>query len=223
MKSVLIVGAGKVGTAVASALEEAGHRIVVLEARADHAEEAARRLPGSKVTTGSATDPADLEIAGIRTCDVLVALTGSDEANLVVCSLGKFEFGVDRVIARVVDPRNAWMYDQDMGVDAALDQSTILGHLVVEELDLGDLRVLLPLRRGSLELVEEKVTAQSPVLGRQPAELELPGGSLLIGVIRRGTLVRPAQAPPLAPEDELLAIGPAETAADLAAALGARR
>ncbi|HEY5579512.1 MAG TPA: NAD-binding protein [Acidimicrobiia bacterium] len=223
MKSVLIVGAGKVGTAVASALEEAGHRIVVLEARADHAEEAARRLPGSKVTTGSATDPADLEIAGIRTCDVLVALTGSDEANLVVCSLGKFEFGVDRVIARVVDPRNAWMYDQDIGVDAALDQSTILGHLVVEELDLGDLRVLLTLRRGSLELVEEKVTAQSPVLGRQPAELELPGGSLLIGVIRRGTLVRPAQAPPLAPEDELLAIGPAETAADLAAALGARR
>ena len=100
-----------------------------------------------------------LEKAQIVHANVLAAVTGSDETNLVITSLARFEFNVPRVIARVNNPKNSWLFNSEMGVDVFLNQAEILAQLVAEEMSLGDMMTLLKLRRGSYSVVEEKVPA----------------------------------------------------------------
>lgn len=132
-RSVLIVGGGELGRHLAGTLQASGRRITMVEVSPVRAE-ALRRSLGDVVTVGSGTDGEMLERAGVRGCDVLVAATGSDEANLVVASLARFRFGVRRVIARVIRPSHAWLFREDMGVDVALDESELLARLVVDDL-----------------------------------------------------------------------------------------
>jgi len=133
-RTLLVVGAGKAGTAICRAAMSSGHNVRVLDSRPEHVSEAVSQLSGAMVTLGSGTDPADLEAAGIRACDTLVAATGSDEVNLVTATLARFEFGVDLILARVVDPRNRWLFDEDMGVDVPLDDTALLAELVDDRL-----------------------------------------------------------------------------------------
>jgi trk system potassium uptake protein TrkA len=134
VSAVLIVGAGKVGTEVAATLVAAGYEVRMLEVRSEHIAEARRRLPAVEVMDGSGVDPADLESAGIRACQAVAAMTGSDQVNLVVSSLAKFEFGIGLVVARVADPRNRWLFETDMGVDLAIDQTHLVAGAVTTRL-----------------------------------------------------------------------------------------
>jgi trk system potassium uptake protein len=129
---VLVVGGGRLGAALARRLHADGHEVTVVEpdgARAAAIAEAAT----VRVVAGPCTDVATLEAAGVRTADVVAAVSGDDAENLVVCALARFEYGADRTIARIVDPTHGWLFDAVSGVDIALDQSELLTRLIAEE------------------------------------------------------------------------------------------
>ena len=222
--NVIIVGGGKVGTYLSAFLLAEGHRIQVVEVRREEIPglQAALQHPQGGVTLGSGTDPNVLEAAGIRQATVVAAVTGDDETNLVVTSLARFEFGVPRTIARVNNPKNAWMYTPEMGVDVALNQADVMAHLIAEEMSLGDMMTLLKLRRGQYSLVEEKVDPTAVAAGKAVQELKLPRDSVLTAIIRKGELIVPHGNTVLEPADEVLAVVHASQLAQLAAVLGPR-
>ena len=132
--NVLIVGGGKVGAYLAALLIAGGHRVALIEARAEALPHLQRDLPAGAVMHGDRADPAVLESAGIHQAGAVAAVTGADETNLVVASLARFAFGVPRTVARVNNPRNAWMYTAEMGVDVAVDQADLVARLIAEAL-----------------------------------------------------------------------------------------
>ncbi len=204
--TVLIIGGGKVGSHLASLLAQQSYRVRVIEWRRPAVEKLAGELPAEMLITGSGTDPNVLEGAGVRQCQVLAAVTGNDETNLVACSLARFEFGVPRIIARVNNPKNAWLFTAEMGVDAALDQADLMAHMIAEEMSLGDMMTLLKLRRGQFSLVEEKVDPTAAVVGKPLRELPLPRESYIAAIIRKGELLIPHGDVILQAADEILAI-----------------
>jgi trk system potassium uptake protein TrkA len=218
---VIIVGGGKVGTHLAAVLLEAGFRIRVIEEHRSELARLQRDLPAEVVTIGDGTDPLVLEAAGIRQAHVVAAVTGLDEVNLVITSLARFEFGVPRVIARVANPKNAWMFTPEMGVDVALNQADMMAHLIAEEMSLGDMVTLLNLRKGQYSLVAEKVVPGSVVAGKALRDIDLPDACRIVAIIRQGELVVPHGDTVLQPVDEVLALVRAAQAAKLAAVLGA--
>jgi trk system potassium uptake protein TrkA len=157
----------------------------------------------------------------VREADVVVAVTGADETNLVVAGLARSEFRVPRVIARVNHPRNLWMFTPKMGVDVALNQADILAHLVAEEMSVGEMMTLLKLRKGDYSLVEEKVHPKSAVAGRAIADLAFPAESVVAAVIRGGKLLVPRGGLVLEAGDEVLAVVHASEIPRLSALLGA--
>jgi trk system potassium uptake protein TrkA len=132
-----------------------------------------------------------MEATGIASANVLAAVTGEDEANLVVTTLARFEFKVPRTIARVNNPKNAWLFTPEMGVDVALNQTDILAGLIVEEMSMGDMLTLLKLRRGQFSLVEEKLPPGSKILDIPLKDLPLPATCVIAAVIRKGQVVTP--------------------------------
>ncbi|MBI2865678.1 MAG: TrkA family potassium uptake protein [Chloroflexi bacterium] len=131
---VFIVGAGKMGTFLAADLRARGHTVSVMERRAETAALATKEL-GFHVAIGDGTELATLRGSPMRQADAVVAATGEDEDNLVVCLLAKTEFGVKRTIARVNHPKNEWLFTQVLGVDMCLSQSHHIARLVEDELD----------------------------------------------------------------------------------------
>jgi trk system potassium uptake protein TrkA len=130
--TVLIVGGGKVGSQLARLLLAAGHRVSIVDTSSEILARLQHKLAAA-IVHGSGTDPDVLELAGIRHAQLVAATTGADEANLVVTSLARFEFGVPRTVARVNDPRNAWMFTSQMGVDVAVNQTELIAHLMAEQ------------------------------------------------------------------------------------------
>ena len=217
---VLVVGGGKVGSYLASLLLAEGYRVKVIETRREEIPRLQRDLPAEVVMLGSGTDPNVLEAAGIRQAQVVAAVTGEDETNLVVASLARFEFRVPRVIGRVNNPKNAWLFTPEMGVDVALNQADLMAHLIAEEMSLGDMMTLLKLRKGQYSLVEEKVDPAATAVGKAVRDLDLPSECQLAAIIRKGQLVIPRGDTILQPADEVLAVVHASQVAQLAAILG---
>jgi trk system potassium uptake protein len=220
MMKVIIVGGGKVGTHLASLLLAEQHQVKVVESRVREVQHLHDDLPVGSVIPGSGTDPATLEAAGIRDADVMAAVTGTDETNLVATSLARFEFGVPRTIARVKDPKNGWMFTPVMGVDVAVSQAELMAHLIAEEMSLGNMMTLLKLYKGEYSLVEEKVHPTAPASGRKVVDLSFPSECILAGVIREGRLMIPHGDTVLQPGDEVLAVVHASQMAKLGAILG---
>ena len=137
---------------------------------------------------------------------VLAAVTGEDEANLVVTTLARFEFNVPRTIARVNNPKNAWLFTAEMGVDVSLNQTDILAGLIVEEMSMGDMMTLLKLRRGEFSLVEEKLLPGSRILSAPLRDLPLPRTCVIAAVIRQGKILAPRGDMLFEAQDELLAV-----------------
>lgn len=129
---VLIVGGGQVGSYLAELLLGQGHAVTVVEAQAPAIAAIQRAVPGVRCELGGGTDPGALERAGIRAADVVAAVTGADETNLVIAGLARFAFGVPRTAARVNNPHNAWMFTPTMGVDAAFNQADLIARLIVQ-------------------------------------------------------------------------------------------
>ncbi len=220
--NVIVVGGGKVGWYLASLLLAEGHRVKVLEANQQEISRLHHDLPAEVVMLGSGTDPTVLEAAGVRQAHVVAATTGADETNLVVTSLARFEFHVSRTIARVNNPKNAWMFTGLMGVDVALNQADLMAHLIAEEMSLGDMMTLLKLRKGQYSLVEEKVHPSAVAVGKALRDLGLPEKCVVAAVIRKGQLIIPRGDLAFEPADEVLAVVHASQATALAALLGER-
>jgi len=217
---VIIVGGGKMGGYLASLLLNSGKKVRVIEELQDRLAALQRDLPPEAVVHGSGADPYVLEAAGIRQADVLAAVTDADETNLVAAGLARSEFKVGRVIARINDPHNAWLFTPKMGVDVALNQADLLAHMILEEMSLGEMSTLLKLRRGEYSLVEEKVHPQSRAAGCMLARLGLPEESVVAAVIRQGRLMIPNGSLVLEAGDEVLAVVHASALARLADILG---
>jgi trk system potassium uptake protein TrkA len=218
--NVIIVGGGKVGAYLAELLLSGNHQVRVIEIRGEKFDTLQRDLPGEVAIHGSGTDPNVLEIACIQQAQVVAAVTGSDEANLVVASLARFEFNVPRIIARVNNPKNTWLFTPDMGVDVALNQADLMAHLIAEEMSLGDMTTLLKLRKGQYSLVEEKIHPGAAAAGKAIRNLNLPSECVITAVIRQGQLIIPRGDTILYSGDEVLAVVHSSQAEQLASLLG---
>jgi trk system potassium uptake protein len=217
---VIIVGGGKTGSQLATQLLSGGHQVKLVEDRPAVLERLREELPAEVIVPGDGSSPSVLEIAGIEHAQVLAAVTGEDEDNLVITTLGRFEFGVPRIIARVNNPKNVWLFTPEMGVDVALSQSDILAKLIAEEMSLGDMMTLLKLRKGEFSIVEEKVHPLAVVVGKMLRDIELPPNCVFAAVIRKGQLIVPNGSTELAPVDEVIALVHASQVVKLAELLG---
>ena len=214
---VLIVGGGKVGAYLASFLLGEGYEVVLIERRKEDIPQLLLDLPEKVVVHGNGTDPNVLEAAGIYNADVLAAVTGVDEVNLVISNLARFEFDVPRIIARVNHPKNVWMFTPEMGVDVALNQADLLGNLIAEEMSLGDMMTLLKLRKGKYSLVVEKVAPGAKAIGLKVKDLDLPEQCVIAVVIRDGELFVPHGDSILEEMDEVIALTQTDQKKQLAA------
>jgi len=217
---VIIVGGGKTGSQLAIQLLKTGHQVKVIEDRDTVLERLRQELPPDTVIAGDGSSPSVLEAAGVDHAQVLAAVTGEDEANLVITTLARFEFNVPRTIARVNNPKNAWLFNSEMGVDVALNQADILAKLIAEEMSLGDMMTLLKLRRGEYSLVEEKVHPQAPVVGMSLRSIELPPECVFVAILRKGSLIIPRGETILEPVDEVIALVHTRQLEKLAVLLG---
>jgi trk system potassium uptake protein len=203
---VIIVGGGNTGSYLAKLLLEGGHLVKVIEERPNVLEKIKVEIPHDSIIAGDGSSPQILESAGIHKANVLAAVTGSDETNLVITSLARYEFNVPRVIARLNNPKNAWIFTPEMGVDVALNQADILARLVAEEMSLGDMMTLLKLRKGEYSLVEEKVHPLSLAVSHDLSDLKFPDECVLVAIIRKSRLIIPHGDTVLQPADEVLAL-----------------
>jgi trk system potassium uptake protein TrkA len=204
--NVLIVGGGKVGSHLANILLRGGHSIRVVDDRHDVIERLKKELPEGVVVRGEMSSPAVLEEAGIAKAGVLAAVTDQDDTNLVITTLAKFEFHVPRVISRVNNPKNGWLFTAEMGVDVAISQADMMARLIAEEMSLGDMMTLIKLRKGQFSLVEEKVHPESEANDKAVEDLHLPSECVLVAVIRKGELMLPHGSTVLQAADEVLAV-----------------
>lgn len=203
---VIIVGGGKVGAHLAGQLLAEGHQARLIEQRPEVVERLVTELGEHVLTCGDGSSPLVLEAAGIQQAQVLAAMTGEDEANLVITTLARFEFNVPRTIARVNNPKNAWLFTKEMGVDVGLNQTDILAKLIVEEMSMGDMMTLLKLRRGEYAIVEEKLPPGSLALGVPLRDLPLPDTCVIAAVIREGKVLTPRGNMLFEAGDEVLAV-----------------
>jgi trk/ktr system potassium uptake protein len=212
---VIIVGGGKTGSYLAELLLAGGHQVRVIDQRSEVIEKLGAELPADVIVRGDGADPKVLLNAGIRTAHVVAAVTGDDENNLVVATLARSEFGVRRVIARINNPKNAWLFTPDMGVDVAINQSDLMAKLIVEEMSLGDMMTLVKLRKGEVSIVEEKIEPGAPAAGQAIKNVPLPSGCTLAAIIRKGEVITPRGDTLLQPNDEVVAVIRTEQEAEL--------
>lgn len=217
---VIIAGGGRTGSHLASLLLSQGHEVRLVEARADTLINLHRELPTEVIFEGDPTDPATLVAAGIERAHVVAAVTSSDPDNLIISSLARFQYSVRRVIGRVNNPRNAWLFTPDFGVDVSLNQADIMAKLIEEEMSLGDMMTLLKLRRGKYSLVEEKIHPQARAVGLAIKDLPLSEHCIISGILRHGEMVLPRGVTVLEAGDELLALVDDQARDNLAELLG---
>jgi len=218
--NVMIVGGGKVGEYLTDYLLKTGHRVKLIENHRDDYAHLIKDFPKDVVVLGNGTDPDLLEASGIRKMDVVAAVTGIDEVNLVITSLARFEFEVPRIIARVNHPKNAWMFTREMGVDAALNQADLIATMIAEEMSLGDMILIHKLRKGQFSLVEEKVAPGSVANGKSIKDLQLPPECIFTAVIREGEMLVPHGSLILQECDEVIAVVHSSKMQALAKVLG---
>jgi trk system potassium uptake protein TrkA len=217
---VIIAGGGRTASTLASVLVQQKHEVRLVEHRREVLSHLHRELPTEAIHEGDPTQPHVLEEAGIRRAQVLACSMPEDADNLAVCYAARTLFGVPRTIACINNPRNAWLYDARFHVDVALNQAEILSSLIEEEMSLGDMMILLKLRRGRYALVEEKIPAGAQAVGVSIRELALPPRSVIAAVIRHGEVLIPRGDLRFDVDDEVLAIVDPAAAEVLAAMFG---
>jgi len=215
---VLIIGGGRVGQHLAAALAGSGHVVAVVDRDADVCGQVERL--GIDAIHGDACTMDCLEAAEVRQRDVLVAVTGVDENNLIAAFLAKREYGVPRIIARVNDPANAWLYTPDCGVDVAVSQAHLLSTIVQEELSVGAMVTLASLRGGKVAVVEERLPPGSGLIGRTLAAVALPPHTAIVAVLRGGVLLPSEPSLLFQDGDEIVAVADVAAEPALAALIG---
>jgi trk system potassium uptake protein len=199
---VAIAGAGAVGRSIALELVDNNHQVMLIERELSNIDP--ESVEAAEWVHADACELASLEDARVQDCDVVIAATGDDKVNLVVSLLAKTEFAVKRVVARVNDPRNEWLFTEAWGVDVAVSTPRILAAMVEEAVSVGDLVRLLTLRQGKSNLVEVTLPDNTPLAGRAVREVPLPKEAALVAILRGGRVIVPQPDDPLEPGDEMM-------------------
>ena len=181
---VIIAGAGKVGWNLARELIDKGNEVTLLESDRDWYLTVEQELEHA-VQYGDATELWVLERAGIQRADLVIAVTGDDEDNLLICQVAKEKYLCSRIIARINNPRNRDWFEL-LGIAPAVSATDLILRLIEHEVPDYGLVHLLDLRDEQLEIIEVEIGPESPVAGRTVAEVDLPEGSLIISLLRDG-------------------------------------
>jgi len=213
---VIIAGGGRTGAQLASLLLSEGHKVRLVEHRRELLSRLHQELPTEVIYEGNVANPSVLELAGIHEANVIAACTSDDTVNLTLCFLSRKMFNVPRTIARVNNPRNAWLFNDNFHVDVALNQANVFAHLIQEEMSMGDMMTLLKLRRGRYSLVEEKVPVGAKAIGVPIKDLGLPDQCVIAAIIRKGKVTLPRGDSAFQQDDEVLAITDPDGARQLA-------
>jgi trk system potassium uptake protein TrkA len=213
---VLIAGGGRTGAQLANLLISQDHEVRVIENRGDVLERIHQELPTEAIIEGDPLEMQVLELAGIKRANALAACSTSDEINLTLCYMAREIYNIPRTIARVNNPRDAWLFDNKFHVDVAVNQAEILASLIQEEMAFGDMITLLKLRRGNYSLVEEKIRPGARAIGMAIKDLVLPEHCVIAAIIRKGEVMIPRGITTFEAEDEVLAVTDIEGTASLA-------
>ena len=158
----------------------------------------------ANICLGDATDPNILAAIKLEDADVVACVTGRDEVNLVCATIAKFEFQSPRVVGRVNDPNNAWLFNIGMGVDAAINQADIIGHIVVEEMSMKNFMTLLKLSKGDHSIIQLQCNEKSFAAGKMVKDLNLPKSALLIAIYHGNELIVPNGETTIFPGDRIM-------------------
>jgi len=210
---VVVIGGGNVGYYLTRELLHAGHEVVMIEKDAGRARQIADEL-GSIVVPNDGCEGRYQELAGMGRADVVAAVTGDDEDNLVACQVAKMHFNVPRAIARVNNPKNEQLFRRLAIDDTVSPTRTILG-VIEHEIPIHDLLHLTELEGGDLEIVEAQLTAESPAVGRELRELTLPEGTSVAVILRGSKAVAVRPETKLMDGDRMLAVTSSEKEPEL--------
>ena len=210
---VAVAGAGAVGRSIARELLDSQHQVTLIERNPEHL--TIEEIPEAQWHLGDACGLSLLEAVHLEDFDVVIAATGDDKANVVVSLLAKTEFAVPRVVARVNDPRNEWLFDDSWGVDVAVSTPRMLASLVEEAVSVGDLVRLMSFRKGQANLVEITLPDDTPWGGKAVKRLQLPRDATLVTILRGPRVIVPESDEPLEGGDELLFVAVAEVEQEL--------
>lgn len=211
---VVIAGAGSVGRSIARELLGHGHQVTLVDK-----EPAAMRVSSvsqAEWLLADACEISTLDQARLDSCDVVVAATGDDKANLVLSLLAKTEYAVPRTVARVNNPKNEWMFDDAWGVDVPVSTPRIMTALVEEAVSVGDLVRIFTFHQSGASMYEFTLAPDAPVVGQRYASIAWPGHSVLAAIIRGELPIAPSPDDTLEAGDELLLISASEDPQDLA-------
>ena len=219
--NVVIVGAGKSGTYLAEKLRGV-HQVTIIESRPERVEFVKSRMPDIRVLLGDGCEPSVLDRSGVAQADLVAALTGDDEDNLVVSFLSKTTHQVPMVFARTNHPKNEWMFNRTWGVDVAVSAASVIYSLIDKEVSLGDVITLMRLSAENMVIDELKLPADAYAVGRSLAELSLPKCAHVMAIISDGEVVVPKGATVLCAGDELLILSECGAETDLRKTFGVR-
>ncbi len=203
---VAIAGAGAVGRSVARELIGNGHEVLLIDKNAGAIRP--ERVPDAEWLLADCCELSSLEEARLDRCDVVIAATGDDKANLVASLLAKTEFGVPRTVGRVNHPNNEWLFSEAWGVDVNVSTPRIMSALVEEAVTVGDLVRLFTFRQGNANLVEMTLPQESPYVGKPVGLIPLPDNCALVTILRDGQVYVPDPEQPVESGDELLFVVP---------------
>ena len=201
---VAVAGAGNVGASIAQELHENGHEILLIER--DPKAAAHHRVEGVPTRIADACELSAMQATGLADYDVVIAATGDDKVNLVVSLLAKTEFAVPRVVARINNPLNEWLFTEAWGVDVAVSTPRLITALVEEAVSVGDLVRLMRFQQGQASLVELTLPEGSPLAGQLVSHLRTPRDAALVAILRDGKVVLPQPDAPIEGGDELFFI-----------------
>ena len=217
---IIVAGGGKVGYYLAKELVEEGHEVLVIEKDAAKCERIAEEL-GDIVLWGDCCEAATMEMAGFGRADMVIAVTGDDEDNLVTCQVAKVNFNVPRTVARINNPKNEEIFKR-LGIATTVSATAaILAH-IEQEIPTHPLIHLLTLKGGGLEIVEVKVPATAAVVGKRIGDISLPQQSLIVLLVdEEGTPRVPSSDAVIRAGDEVVAVARTESEDALRAVLAA--
>jgi len=201
---IIVAGAGKIGFFLAKRLVAGKHTVALVEKDRVTCEEVAKQFEGL-VINGDSCDPQVLEHAGIGRADVVAAVTGDDEDNLVICQLAKEKFNVSRTVGRVNNPENEHTFAQ-LGIDVPIDSTKIIAKIIEEEVSFSDFVNLMSFKRGKLAIVRVDLPADSPVINKAVQEIKLPADSVLVSIVRQEEVIVPKGNTVLKQGDDIIAL-----------------
>lgn len=213
----VIAGGGEVGFHLAKALLEANHEVMLLESDRRRAQVIQEHL-GSVVLNAPADEGRYQTEAGCQRADAVIAVTGEDPANLVICQLAKWKCHVPRVIARVNDPKNEIVF-KALGIDETISSTRVIMGVIEQELPTGGFLPLMPLTGSHLELIEAEIAGGTPSAGKAIRSLGLPAGAAVGGVVRKGVVLHTDLDTKLEVGDRIIVLSPTADEAKVRAAL----